>query len=350
MIGAMNAMGYAACALGNHEFNYGLDFLEIALAGANFPALSCNVLRPDGSFLFQALDHSGADAARRGGRGAAPAHRRDRLHAAADRAMGPEPSERPRDDGRDRRSGARSHSGVARAGASISSSRCATPAFPPAAAAAGRRERRAGAGGGRRRRRDVPRPPALAAAGRGFRRDRRRRRRQGRRAQACPPSCPASGAAISASSILPLERAGAGWRVAAAKVEARPIYKREGDAVSGAGRGRRRRARRGASRARGDASLCPLARRRHRFADQFLFRAGRRRSVGADRQRRADLVRRAARQNPAGAGRICRFSPRRRRSSRAAAAGRTITPTSRPGRSRSRTSRTSISIPTPCAR
>ncbi len=53
MIGAMNAMGYAACAIGNHEFNYGLDFLEIALAGANFPALSCNVLRPDGSFLFK---------------------------------------------------------------------------------------------------------------------------------------------------------------------------------------------------------------------------------------------------------------------------------------------------------
>ena len=52
MIGAMNEMGYAACAIGNHEFNYGLDFLEIALAGANFPALSCNVLRPDGSFYF----------------------------------------------------------------------------------------------------------------------------------------------------------------------------------------------------------------------------------------------------------------------------------------------------------
>ena len=52
MIGAMNEMGYAACAVGNHEFNYGLDFLEIALAGANFPALSCNVLRTDGSFYF----------------------------------------------------------------------------------------------------------------------------------------------------------------------------------------------------------------------------------------------------------------------------------------------------------
>ncbi len=53
MIGAMNELGYSACALGNHEFNYGLDFLEVALAGANFPALSCNILRPDGSFYFK---------------------------------------------------------------------------------------------------------------------------------------------------------------------------------------------------------------------------------------------------------------------------------------------------------
>lgn len=53
MIGAMNELGYSACALGNHEFNYGLDFLEVALAGANFPALSCNVLRPDGQFYFR---------------------------------------------------------------------------------------------------------------------------------------------------------------------------------------------------------------------------------------------------------------------------------------------------------
>jgi 2',3'-cyclic-nucleotide 2'-phosphodiesterase/3'-nucleotidase len=53
MIRAMNELDYSACALGNHEFNYGLDLLEIALAGANFPALSCNILRPDGSFYFK---------------------------------------------------------------------------------------------------------------------------------------------------------------------------------------------------------------------------------------------------------------------------------------------------------
>jgi 2',3'-cyclic-nucleotide 2'-phosphodiesterase/3'-nucleotidase len=53
MIAAMNELGYAACALGNHEFNYGLDFLEAALAGANFPAVCCNLFRPDGSFYVK---------------------------------------------------------------------------------------------------------------------------------------------------------------------------------------------------------------------------------------------------------------------------------------------------------
>jgi len=53
MIAAMNVLGYCACTLGNHEFNYGLDFLESALAGANFPALCCNIFRPDGSSYFQ---------------------------------------------------------------------------------------------------------------------------------------------------------------------------------------------------------------------------------------------------------------------------------------------------------
>ena len=53
MIAAMNVLGYAACTLGNHEFNYGLDFLDIALAGANFPAVCCNIFKPDGSFYVQ---------------------------------------------------------------------------------------------------------------------------------------------------------------------------------------------------------------------------------------------------------------------------------------------------------
>ena len=39
MIAAMNALGYAACALGNHEFNYGLDFLDGALARRELPVV-----------------------------------------------------------------------------------------------------------------------------------------------------------------------------------------------------------------------------------------------------------------------------------------------------------------------
>ncbi|WP_373355707.1 bifunctional 2',3'-cyclic-nucleotide 2'-phosphodiesterase/3'-nucleotidase [Pseudoroseicyclus sp. CXY001] len=45
MIGAMNLLGYDAVTLGNHEFNYGIDYLEAALGQANFPAVSANVVR-----------------------------------------------------------------------------------------------------------------------------------------------------------------------------------------------------------------------------------------------------------------------------------------------------------------
>jgi 2',3'-cyclic-nucleotide 2'-phosphodiesterase / 3'-nucleotidase len=40
---AMNLLDYAAASLGNHEFNYGLDFLRAALAGAKFPYVTSNV-------------------------------------------------------------------------------------------------------------------------------------------------------------------------------------------------------------------------------------------------------------------------------------------------------------------
>ena len=33
----MNELGYDAGNLGNHEFNYGLDYLGKVLAGADFP-------------------------------------------------------------------------------------------------------------------------------------------------------------------------------------------------------------------------------------------------------------------------------------------------------------------------
>lgn len=48
VIDAMNAAGYDAMAIGNHEFNYGLPVLERALAGARFAVLAANAYRPDG--------------------------------------------------------------------------------------------------------------------------------------------------------------------------------------------------------------------------------------------------------------------------------------------------------------
>lgn len=48
MIAAMNALGYDAVTLGNHEFNYGLPFLTRALARAAFPVISANILNSDG--------------------------------------------------------------------------------------------------------------------------------------------------------------------------------------------------------------------------------------------------------------------------------------------------------------
>jgi 2',3'-cyclic-nucleotide 2'-phosphodiesterase / 3'-nucleotidase len=44
VITAMNTVGFDASTLGNHEFNYGLDFLTKSLAGAEFPVVSANVV------------------------------------------------------------------------------------------------------------------------------------------------------------------------------------------------------------------------------------------------------------------------------------------------------------------
>jgi 2',3'-cyclic-nucleotide 2'-phosphodiesterase/3'-nucleotidase len=45
MIAAMNALGYDAATLGNHDFDYGLEALERALAAAAFPIVSANLVR-----------------------------------------------------------------------------------------------------------------------------------------------------------------------------------------------------------------------------------------------------------------------------------------------------------------
>lgn len=49
VIKAMNAMGYDAATPGNHDFNYGIEFLESAIRGARFPYVSANVDRKDGT-------------------------------------------------------------------------------------------------------------------------------------------------------------------------------------------------------------------------------------------------------------------------------------------------------------
>ena len=41
----MNLLGYSASTLGNHEFNYGLSFMDKVLAGANFPFVCANLIR-----------------------------------------------------------------------------------------------------------------------------------------------------------------------------------------------------------------------------------------------------------------------------------------------------------------
>jgi 2',3'-cyclic-nucleotide 2'-phosphodiesterase/3'-nucleotidase len=45
VIKGMNVLGYAASTLGNHEFNYGLSFMDKVLAGAQFPFVCANLIR-----------------------------------------------------------------------------------------------------------------------------------------------------------------------------------------------------------------------------------------------------------------------------------------------------------------
>ncbi|WP_299657859.1 bifunctional 2',3'-cyclic-nucleotide 2'-phosphodiesterase/3'-nucleotidase [uncultured Tateyamaria sp.] len=72
IITAMNTVGFDAATLGNHEFNYGLDFLMKSLAGANFPVVCANVSKEQGADAaadttlvppFVILDHTVTDGA-----------------------------------------------------------------------------------------------------------------------------------------------------------------------------------------------------------------------------------------------------------------------------------------------
>ncbi|MEJ7760717.1 MAG: 5'-nucleotidase C-terminal domain-containing protein [Gemmatimonadaceae bacterium] len=54
IISAMNAMRYDAAAIGNHEYNYGVPYLQRAVAQARFALLSANTYRPNGAHAFRA--------------------------------------------------------------------------------------------------------------------------------------------------------------------------------------------------------------------------------------------------------------------------------------------------------
>jgi len=52
VVTAMNAMRYDAAAIGNHEFNYGVDLLNRAVEQASFPFLSANSYLPGGRHAY----------------------------------------------------------------------------------------------------------------------------------------------------------------------------------------------------------------------------------------------------------------------------------------------------------
>src|SRR6478672_6010430 len=53
IIAAMNSMKYDAAAIGNHEYNYGVPYLESAVSQAHFPMLSANTYKMNGTHAFK---------------------------------------------------------------------------------------------------------------------------------------------------------------------------------------------------------------------------------------------------------------------------------------------------------
>ncbi|MFT7757821.1 UNVERIFIED_CONTAM: 2',3'-cyclic-nucleotide 2'-phosphodiesterase, partial [Salmonella enterica subsp. enterica serovar Enteritidis] len=45
IIKAMNTIGYEVGTLGNHEFNYGLEYMDKVLAGAGYPYVCANLVK-----------------------------------------------------------------------------------------------------------------------------------------------------------------------------------------------------------------------------------------------------------------------------------------------------------------
>ena len=53
MVAAMNELSYDGGTLGNHEFNYGLEFLQNAMGAAKFPLVCANVVKANGETLMK---------------------------------------------------------------------------------------------------------------------------------------------------------------------------------------------------------------------------------------------------------------------------------------------------------
>src|SRR5688500_4190999 len=54
IVAAITVLRYDGMAIGNHEYNYGVPYLERAVAQARFPMLSANTYLPDGKHKFRA--------------------------------------------------------------------------------------------------------------------------------------------------------------------------------------------------------------------------------------------------------------------------------------------------------
>ena len=55
IVAAMNAMHYDAAVIGNHEFNYGVPYLDSAVAQATFPMLAANVSRNGATHPYSSM-------------------------------------------------------------------------------------------------------------------------------------------------------------------------------------------------------------------------------------------------------------------------------------------------------
>jgi len=53
IVAAMNTLNYDCGTLGNHEFNYGLEFLQNSLGAAKFPVVCANAVKADGETLYR---------------------------------------------------------------------------------------------------------------------------------------------------------------------------------------------------------------------------------------------------------------------------------------------------------